>query len=199
MTVELLNEFVDNALYFLQDWGFIIVIVFGIIHPLLENPLALFNFTLGIALMGIPIGVAVVFISNIIGILLLYYFTRMVNEKSNNFLNRKKVSGTILNWVNKTEMWKHIVVIGVPLIPTYPIKLAVPLSGVPFKKYMITLVGAYIFLYIGNSLIYFGVLGFISSTIPNWISFLLLSILVLYIYFGKHLFNKNELVEKEVV
>jgi len=186
-----LELFVDNALIFLNDWGFIIVIVFGIIHPLLENPLALFNLSLAIAIMGVPLAYITVFLANLIGILLLFYFTRMVNNKSDNFLSKKKISGKVLDWIKTTETWKHIVVIGVPMIPTYPIKLAVPLSGVSFRKYMTTLVGAYLFLFFGNTLIYFGVTGFISETIPNWVSFSLLLILVLYIYFGKYLFRKE--------
>lgn len=193
----MLETFVEQALDVLQNWGFIIVIVFAIVHPLLENPLHLFNYSLAIALMGVPIGLSVVFISNIIGILLLFYFTRMVNEKSNNFLKRKKVSAKILKWIEETPLWKHIFVIGVPMIPTYPVKLGVPLSGIPFKKYMITLVGAYLFLFLGNTLIYYGVLGFITDQIPTWLSFTLLLLLVLYIYFGKQVFNKGEVQEQK--
>ena len=188
--MESLELFVENALVFLQGWGFIIVIVFGIAHPIFENPLALFNLTLAITLLGIPLGYLVVFVSNLIGIVILYVLATKFNEKSNDFLFKKKVSKSALDWIRNTPLWKHIVVIGVPMIPTYPIKLAVPLSKVGFKKYMITLVGAYLFLFFGNSLIYFGVAGLISSIIPNYVSIILLVLLVLYIYFGKYLFQK---------
>ena len=190
--METLGLFVENALQFLDGWGFIIVIVFGIIHPILENPLALFNLTLAIALLGIPLGYLVVFLSNIIGILILYVLATKFNSKTNDFLFKKKVSNSALNWIKNTPLWKHIVVIGVPLIPTYPIKLAVPLSKIGFKQYLITLVGAYLFLFFGNTLIYFGVAGLVSNIIPNYVSFILLLILVIYIYFGKHLFKDKE-------
>ena len=86
------EAFVDSSLLFLNDWGFIIVIVFGVMHPLIENPLHLFNMSLAIAILGIPVGYMVVFLSNVVGILVLFYLTRMANEKSNNFLQRRKVS-----------------------------------------------------------------------------------------------------------
>ncbi|RLD64676.1 MAG: hypothetical protein DRI84_08445 [Bacteroidetes bacterium] len=79
------------------------------------------------------------------------------------------------------------------MIPTYPIKIAVPLSGVGFKKYLITIIGAYLFLFFGNTLIYFGVLGIITNNIPPYISFSLLLIFAIYIYFGHKIFYKDKL------
>lgn len=196
--MESLEIFVENILTYLNDWGFIIVIIFGIVHPVLENPLALFNLTLAITLLGIPMGYAVIFASNIIGILLLYVLATKFNQKTNDFLFKKRVSNTALEWIQNTPVWKHIVVIGVPMIPTYPIKIAVPLSKVGFKKYMFTLIGAYVFLILGNTLIYFGIAGLISNVIPNYVSFILLLLLILYIYFGKTIFNRgNETLKEE--
>lgn len=191
------ETFVDQVLFFLGNYGFIIVIIFGIMHPLFENPLSLLNLALAIEILGIPFGFLLVFSSNIIGILLLYYFAMKFNEKSSNFFFRKKVSKKVLNWVKNTDTWRHILVIGVPMIPTYPIKIAVPLSKVGFKKYLITLVGAYLFLYIGNFLIYFGLVGFITENIPNYVSFVLLLAFVVYIYAGKSFFNKNKIYENK--
>jgi len=188
-----LSLFVDEVLLFLGNYGFVIVILFGIAHPILENPLALFNLTLAIALLGTALGYIVVFVSNLIGILILYYLVMKVKNHKNKIFLKKKVPNKILEWARTTETWKHIVVIGVPLIPTYPIKIAVPLSGVGFKKYMLTIVGAYIFLFFGNTLIYYGVLGIVTDNIPNYVSFLLLLLFVIYVYFGNRIFYKEKL------
>lgn len=193
------TTFVDNTLLFLQDWGFLIVIVFGIIHPLIENPFHLFNLTLAIGILGIPLGFIIVFLSNIIGILMLYYFANKISSKSNDYLKNKKVSGAILQWVKDTETWKHIVVIGAPLIPTYPIKIAIPFSGVTFKKYMVTLIGSYLFLFLGDSLIYFGVTALFSDFIPEWLGYVLLILFACYIYFGKYIFNKEKILTGESI
>ena len=188
------EAFVDELLFFLGNYGFIIVITFGIMHPLFENPLSLLNLALALSLLGIPLGFLVVFLSNLIGILLLYYIVQKYNEKSNNFLFRKKVTNQALNWIKKTETWRHILVIGIPMVPTYPVKIAIPLSNVGFKKYMITLVGAYLFLYFGNFLIYFGLVGLITENIPNYVSFIFLSLFVVYIYFGRNFYKRNKIV-----
>jgi uncharacterized membrane protein YdjX (TVP38/TMEM64 family) len=188
-----LSLFVDEVILFLGNYGFVIVILFGIAHPILENPLALFNLTLAIALLGTAVGYIVVFVSNLIGILILYYLVMKVKNHKNKIFLKKKVPNKILEWARTTETWKHIVVIGVPLIPTYPIKIAVPLSGVGFKKYMLTIVGAYIFLFFGNTLIYYGVLGIVTDNIPNYVSFLLLLLFVIYVYFGNRIFYKEKL------
>lgn len=196
--MESFGLFVENALVFLQGWGFIIVIIFGIIHPLVEGPFALFNLSIAIALLGIPLGYAVVFVSNVIGILILYLIASKFNDKTDDYLFRKKVSKSTLDWVKNTPTWKHIVVIGVPAIPTYPVKIAVALSKLSFRRYMFTIVGSYIFLFFGNTLIYFGIAGLVTNIVPDYVSFILLLILVVYIYFGKHLFNKGKQVEEAI-
>ncbi|KFZ26497.1 MAG: SNARE associated Golgi protein [Candidatus Izimaplasma bacterium HR2] len=187
------TSFVDNAILFLGNYGFIIVIVFGIAHPILENPLSLFNLALAITLLGAGLGYIVVFVSNIIGILILYFLVMKFKDKYQEAIEEKKVADKVLNWIKNTDTWRHIIVIGVPMIPTYPIKIAVPLSGVGFKKYMVTLVGAYLFLFFGNTLIYYGVLGIVTDNIPNYVSFILLSLFVVYIYFGHRIFYKEKL------
>ena len=187
------TSFVDNAILFLGNYGFIIVIVFGITHPILENPLSLFNLALAITLLGAGLGYIVVFVSNIIGILILYFLVMKFKDKYQEAIEEKKVADKVLNWIKNTDTWRHIIVIGVPMIPTYPIKIAVPLSGVGFKKYMVTLVGAYLFLFFGNTLIYYGVLGIVTDNIPNYVSFILLSLFVVYIYFGHRIFYKEKL------
>ena len=186
-------SFVDEAVLFLGNYGFIIVIVFGIVHPIIENPLSLFNLALAITLLGIGLGYIVVFVSNLIGIFILYYLVDRVKKRNNGGIFEKKTADKVLNWIKNTDTWRHIVVIGVPMIPTYPIKIAVPLSGVGLKKYLITLVGAYLFLFFGNTLIYFGVLGIVTDNIPAYVSFILLSIFVIYIYFGHRIFYKDKL------
>lgn len=185
----------DDIVLFLGSYGFIIVIVFGIVHPIIENPLSLLTLTIAISLLGIGLGYIVVFLSNLVGILILYYLVERLKKRTNSSIFDKKVADKVLTWIRDTDTWRHIIVIGVPMIPTYPIKIGVPLSGVGFKKYMVTLVGAYLFLFFGNTLIYFGVLGFITNNIPNYVSFILLSVFAIYIYFGHRIFYKDKLDE----
>lgn len=191
----ILVDYVNDALIFLDGWGIVIVIVFGVLHPLISQPLHLFNLTLAIGLVGALIGFPVVIVSNIIGIILLWYFTRIA-RKSNVF-KRWNVSEQIFTWVNNTEPWRHAVVIGAPTIPTYPIKLAIPLSGMSFKEYFKTLMGSYAVLIISNTLIYYGLVGFLTDNIPPWGLFLIMLVIVLYVYFGRRLFDHGRVKKTE--
>ena len=191
-------QFIDNLLTLLGNYGFLLVIFFGILHPLTENPWSLVTMTLSISLLGIYFGYALLFASNVIGILLLYVIVCSINKRTNYFFRRKKISQKVLTWINNTESWRHIIVIGLPLIPTYPIKISLPFSNMSFKRFFLTLLDSYLFLYIANSLIYFGILGFITNNIPNYVSFILLLLFALYIYFGKYLKKKWSLHQLEV-
>lgn len=94
-------------------------------------------------------------------------------------------------------MWKHAIVIGAPLIPTYPIKIAIVLSDMGNKKIYMTLLWSYVTLFVGNAMIYFGIAGLINDIIPRYVSYPLLVLFVLWIYFGRYIFNNtNEQLEK---
>ena len=122
--------------------------------------------------------------------LLLFFVIKQIDKGVNGYLYRKRVSHKVLHWLETTEIWRHIIVIGMPLVPTFFLKLAFPFSKASFKKYFTTIMGAYIFLYVIYTLAYYGLISFITSAIPNYIGFILLLIVALIIYFGKDLRNK---------
>lgn len=197
MTILSFESVVEQMLLFLNDYGFILIILFAIIHPIFEGPFALFTLSLGIALLGITTAYILVFTFNMIGCLLLIFLVKKVDKFSNYYLHRHKVSNDVLVWLKETKKWKHIFVLGVPVIPTYPVKIGYLLGEPSTKDSMMTLLGAYIFLYVGNTLIYFGFLNIVQTGIMRIISVLLLLLLVLFVYFGKSLFSKISITKKE--
>lgn len=191
------DAFVESALLFLQQYGFILVIIFAILHPIIEGPLALFNLGLGIAIIGIPLAYMLIFISNLIGVVILYILLQKVDKFSNYYLHKKKVSKSVLEWLQSTKKWKHIFVIGIPLIPTYPIKIGYMLSEPKFKDMFITLAASYVFLFLGNTFIYFGAISFLDSGLSRVISVVVLVLLVLFVYFGNTFMSKLKLAKGE--
>ena len=107
-----LNILVDQLLMFLGNYGFIIVILFGLLHPIIDNPWAFFTMTLSFTLLGVPLGFLLLIISNIIGIVILYLFIKRIDNKTEHFLYKKKISGVALRWLEETPTWKHMIVIG---------------------------------------------------------------------------------------
>lgn len=180
---------VDGTLQFLQGWGFILVIVFGLSHVIMSQPLYLFGLSLAIYLLGVPLGYTLLITSNFVGMLLFWYLTREI--KKDNILKRWKISDKVFTWVRTTETWRHAIVIGAPTIPTFPIKLAIPLSGMPFKQYMKTMIQSYLVLLVSYSLIYFGVTNVLTDNLPGWVIVLIILFIVIYIYFGRRIFNRG--------
>jgi hypothetical protein len=191
------EAFVDSALILLDTYGFILVILFAIMHPIFEGPLARFNLSLGIVLMGITGAYITIFVFNMIGCVILYILVKKVDFFSNYYLHRKKVSNEILVWLKEAPKWKHIFVLGVPIIPTYPVKIGYYLGEPSFKDIMKTMLGAYVFLFIGNTLIYFGFMNFLESGTSRTIAIILLLILVVFVYFGNSIFSKITSFKKE--
>ena len=180
----------DEIMLFLGNYGFIIVIVFGILHPIIDNPWSFFTMSLSITLLGIPFGYSLLLISNVIGIVLVFVILKMIDQRSDNYLYKKKISGKVLKWLETTETWRHIIVIGLPLVPTFFLKLSFPFTKMSFKKYFGTVIGSYLFLYTIYSLVYFGVLSFLMDNIPNYVGVLLLFVFSVFIYFSKTIKEK---------
>ena len=134
-----LSEFFISIFDFMNQYGFIIVFVFAVMHPMFELPASVLNLTLSISILGIGFGFVFVIFGNVIGLLLLYVLSNTVHQKTNNYLYKKRVSSKILLWIKNTGMIKHAIVIGAPLIPTYPIKIGVAFSDITLKKYIYTI------------------------------------------------------------
>lgn len=183
-----------NILQGIEDWvlqyetyAIYVIFLFGILHPLTENPWSLFTLGIAITMLGIPLGYTVVVVSTAIGMVLLYGSIHWIHRKSDYRLQHTKHVKQALDWLEQTPSWKHMIVIGMPTVPTYPIKAALPLTNMSFGRYVYTLGGSYLFLLLANSLIFFGVLGLIGLWIPQWLSVLLLIVVAVLIYFGNDL------------
>lgn len=177
-------EFFEHIITTYQDYLIILIIVFGILHPLTENPWSFFTLSIAIPVVGIPLAFIIILLSNLVGSILLYGIVRSLHKKKDYVLQSKKYIGGALNWIATTPMYKHIIVIGLPTVPTYPIKLALPLSSISFQRYIITIFGSYLFLMIANSLLYFGVFGTIYEQIPPWLGVTFLIVFVGLLYFS---------------
>lgn len=183
-------ELFDTLIIYAEQYGFWIILLLAVLHPLTENPWSFITMSIGLRILGIPLGYGTIFLGNIIGIIILYLIFHGIHHKTNYIAQQKKLSKKVLDWVEHAESWRHILVIGMPMIPTYPVKIALPLSNMSFHKYFITLLGSYTFLYSAYSLLYFGLIGFITEAIPNSVAIICLAAFELYIYFGKSLRQK---------
>lgn len=178
-------EFVENAREFLGVYSFFIVILFGILHGMTDNPWSFLTMTLSLTLLPLPIGYLVLLSSNYLGSVIQYYGLHYLNKRSDNYFYQKRVSKKVLVWLEKQPLWKHIIVIGMPLVPTVSLRIALPFTTITFKHYMKIIIGAYLFLYGSYSLFYFGALSFLDGKISEPVGVALLALFCALVYFGK--------------
>ena len=179
--------FVEQLIAQYSDHVLLLIVLFGLLHPLTENPWSLFTLGLGITVLGAPVAYVVILTSNMLGVVMLYGIMHWLHRQSGYRLQHSPRIGKALAWLRKTPMYKHIIVIGLPSVPTYPIKIALPLTKMRFSRYFTTLLGSYVFLTIANSLIYYGIFGLVFGDIPEWLSILLLVLFAILVYAGKDL------------
>ncbi len=179
----MIQEWIEQS----TDSIFIAVVLFSLIHPIIDSPWSFLTMSLSLRTFGVIPGFSILILTNIVGIIIVYGIMCFTKTKTNNFFQKKKVSKKILDWLETTPLYKHIIVIGLPLVPTWPIKISLPLSGISFKKYVITITLSYVFLYSCYSFVYFGIVHFSGNQILGSI---LLILFALIVYFGRSITKK---------
>ncbi len=183
------TPYIETAIEYLGIWSFLLIILFGILHPTVEQPWSFVATSYALLLYGV-IGLLILFVSNMVGVLILYVICHTIKVKNEDIIQNKKILHKSIKWLEKTETYKHIIAIGIPLVPTWIIKVAIGFTDIKLHKYMLILAGSYILLFTGNLLMYYGVVSILSDAIPYYVSFPLLTLFVVYLYSGRQLFEK---------
>jgi hypothetical protein len=160
----------------------VIIFVLSIIHPMISQPWSLLSVTVASIWFGIPTALIILWSGYLLGMLLYYVLIRALNHKYH-FKKNPKFKHAI-QWLDDTPGFQHAISLGAPLIPTYVIKMMMPLSEKSFLNYMSVMVGAYVILTISNVLLYYGI--FVEALLGprSWITFLILTLFItgMYVY-----------------
>lgn len=166
--------------------GIIFVFILAILHPTLEGPASIFLLTvLTILLNHVWLASLVLWIGFTIGFSLFYFFIHWLHQKTNQVVEKYKPTKKAMMWVKQQPTWKHIIVIGMPLVYTYPLRIAFTIQHKKFYDYFWQTWLQYGVLTIGNLLIYFGIMQLIFFNLPMWIIGVILAILSIGIYLIK--------------
>ncbi len=173
-----------------QEWiltlgllGVLLIFVLSILHPTVEGPAALLLLTiLTILIDSIWLASLILLVGFSIGFSLFYVLVHYLHQKNNSQLERFIPTKKAIEWVKQQPTWKHIIVIGMPLVYTYPLRIAFTIQHKRFLPFWWETFLQYAFLTIGNLLLYFGVIEFIFWDIPLWGISLILILLSISIY-----------------
>lgn len=157
-----------------------IIFILSIIHPMISQPWSFMTVTVASIWFGIPVALLILWSGYIIGMVLYYVIIRKLNEKYQ-FKKYPKFQKAI-KWLDDTPGYQHAISLGTPLVPTYLIKMMMPLSEKSFISYMAVMIGAYIILTTSNVLLYYGI--FVEALLgpQSWITFIILFILIITMY-----------------
>lgn len=167
---------------------FIIIAVLSFIHPMISQPWSLLSITLSMIWFGELVGILIAFSFYVLGMIVYYGIIKSIEKKYE--LETKPKLKPIFKWLKATPSYKHMIAVGIPLVPTYFIKMMLPITEDTFLKYMITMMGAYVFLTAMNVLLYYGI--FVSAILGegSWMTFLIFSVFIVLLYVSSHLKNK---------
>jgi uncharacterized membrane protein YdjX (TVP38/TMEM64 family) len=166
----------------------IIVISIGIIHALTSQPWSVVGVSVSIYFFGPVVGVSTLFMSYTVGNILFFYVILKIDQHSNHKYPSWLIKG--LSWIKKNPSYKHMISIGLPLVPTFFIKASLPISTKSLKQFMMISTGAYVILTFCNVLIYYGFLVSIFQGEFSYITLIVLCLFLVVLYFANYVKHK---------
>lgn len=165
-------------------WMIGIMFILAVIHPIISQPWSLLSVTVASIWFGIPIALVILWSGYLLGMVLYYVLIKKIDQTYHFEKHAKFIKAR--NWLRETPSYQHAISLGTPLVPTYFIKMMMPLSEPSFKRYMAVMMGAYVILTISNVLLYYGI--FVEALLGDraWITFLILFGLILAMYVVSH-------------
>lgn len=149
-SVEDLRLFIQDAKIFYDQIGVFAAIALPYIETLFPFLPLFLMLAFNILKFGLVIGYILTYIGTVLGTLSIFFFMRYVSSKR--FKEEKKHSSKVskyYHWVEETHPLTHIVVLMVPLSPTFWINYSMGLTKIPFKTFIfITLVSRAFLLFI---------------------------------------------------
>jgi hypothetical protein len=163
--------------------GIFIILGLAFFHPTLEAPAAILLLTsLTILMDSVWVASFLLLIAFTLGFSVFYWLVHILDRRSQYWLHKVPLTKKALLWLDAQPVWKHVVIIGMPLVYTYPLRVAFTLNHKNFWRYFFLTLGQYLVLTLGNLLIYFGMMQLIFFQAPWWVITLILFVIALLIY-----------------
>ncbi|MEY3609565.1 MAG: hypothetical protein RLZZ264_86 [Bacillota bacterium] len=163
--------------------GVFMVFVLAVLHPTLEGPAAILLLTiLTIFLKNVWLASALLWLAYTIGFSFFYILIHWLHKKTNQMVEKYSPTKKAIEWVRRQPTWKHILVIGMPLVYTYPLRIAFTIQHQKFYPFFWQTFLQYGVLTVGNLLIYFGIMQLIFFNLPIWVVSIVLAMLSTGIY-----------------
>jgi len=174
---------IESFILSLGITGVFLLIGLTLLHPIFEFPAALFIMTLLAVLLGSPwLAVFVMVPVHSLGMVIYYYLVHWFNNKTSHVVFRFKPTTIALRWIETQPRWKHILVMGLPLVYTYPLRLGFTALETKLNRYLVAVIGMELVLFIGNLILYYSLLIVLIYPSQTWIITIIFIVLIVWLY-----------------
>lgn len=176
-------ESISEVIIHLGGLGIVVILIIAFFHPTFEAPTAILLLTILTILVGsVWLASLLMLLTFSLGFIFYYWLVHSLHQRSGWRLEKMRLSQQALQWVKQQPTWKHILIIGLPLLYTYPLRLAFTLNHKKLLPYITQTFCQYVVLTIGNLLIYFGIMELIFLNAPWWVPSLVFFAMAFFIY-----------------
>jgi hypothetical protein len=161
-------EFFPQIILGFGMWGYFILCLLAILHPIIEAPAALILMTI-MTLYTNSVFASIFILSffHFIGFILIYLFIHRFKSSSLFKTNTRLSFPKVKAWYESKKEWQHIFVMGLPLIYTYPLRMYWTLKTKSLHSFLGRMTVIYTIMYIGNLLMYWGYFLILERFVTN--------------------------------
>jgi hypothetical protein len=151
-------------------WVVFFLAILACLHPLIEFPAGIISFTL-LATYWQNVWFAFIFLYawHVVGLAFVYSLLKKLTPLTKAIQRKFPLTQKAMAWIATQQTWKHILVIGMPLTYTYPLRIGWTIHHTSFKHYIVQASLMYAFFYVGNFLLYFGFIQWVEGFVPLWV------------------------------
>lgn len=169
--IDMLDSFIESLPQFFLSvglWGYLILCLLAILHPIIEAPAALILMTImTVYTNSVFESIFILSLFHLIGFLLIYLFIHRF-KSSTLFKNNTRFSfPKVKAWYDSKKEWQHIFVMGLPLIYTYPLRIYWTLKMKSLLSFLGKMTVIYTIMYLGNLMMYWGYFLILERFITN--------------------------------
>ena len=181
-------------------WIVLVFAVLAMLHPIIENPAGILMLTFLATAWESPFLAALYLWGwNVVGLQLMYEILHHLHPIGQSWIHKHLPSTErFFLWLKQQPSWKHVLVIALPLVYTYPLRIAWTLWHPRRWQYTVQSSIIYALFHLANIALYVGFLEVIENRLPLWAFALILTVIAVLIYVVKPKIISNRLIDESL-
>lgn len=165
-------------------WVVMVVAVLSVLHPIIENPAGILMLTFLATYWHSPYLAALYLWGwNLVGLQLMYDLLHRVQPWGSKWIKKHVPQAPrFFYWLKNQPEWKHILVIALPLVYTYPLRIAWTVWQPSRVRYSLQSSFLYALFHLANIGLFLGLREVLENRLPLWVFAGILTLLAVLMY-----------------